>query len=104
AARPGCLSRYGSSSRSLRLALRAAANRRLQPIVYDSRFAIVQFGAMSIKALSPVDGRYAGRVGRLRDIFSEYGLIRYRLLVEIRWLQWLADEPSFEALPHLSPL
>ncbi len=59
---------------------------------------------MSIKALSPVDGRYAGRVGRLRDIFSEYGLIRYRLLVEIRWLQWLADEPSFEALPHLSPL
>ncbi|HET6630121.1 MAG TPA: adenylosuccinate lyase [Woeseiaceae bacterium] len=59
---------------------------------------------MSIKALSPVDGRYAARVGALRNIFSEYGLIRYRLLVEIRWLQWLADEPSFEALPHLSPL
>ena len=59
---------------------------------------------MSIKALSPVDGRYAARVGSLRNIFSEYGLIRYRLLVEIRWLQWLADEPSFEALPPLSPL
>lgn len=59
---------------------------------------------MSIKALSPVDGRYAARVGSLRNIFSEYGLIRYRLLVEIRWLQWLADEPSFEVLPPLSPL
>ncbi len=59
---------------------------------------------MSIKALSPVDGRYAARVGRLRNIFSEYGLIRYRTLVEIRWLQWLADEPSFEPLPALSPL
>ena len=59
---------------------------------------------MSIKALSPVDGRYAARVGSLRNIFSEYGLIRYRLLVEIRWLQWLADEPSFEPLPPLSPL
>ncbi len=59
---------------------------------------------MSIKALSPVDGRYAGRVGPLRNIFSEYGLIRYRVLVEIRWLQWLADEPSFTALPPLSPL
>lgn len=59
---------------------------------------------MSIKALSPVDGRYAAKVGALRNIFSEYGLIRYRLLVEVRWLQWLADEPSFEALPPLSSL
>jgi adenylosuccinate lyase len=66
--------------------------------------AIVQFGAMSIKALSPVDGRYAAKVGPLRNILSEYGLIRYRLLVEVRWLQWLADEPSFEPLPPLSPL
>ncbi len=59
---------------------------------------------MSIRALSPLDGRYAAKVGPLRDIFSEYGLIRYRVLVEVRWLQWLADEPSFEPLPPLSPV
>ena len=46
----------------------------------------------SLRALSPVDGRYAGKVEALRNIFSEYGLIRYRVLVEVRWLQWLADE------------
>ncbi len=59
---------------------------------------------MTIRALSPLDGRYAGKVGALRDIFSEHGLIRYRVLVEVRWLQWLADEPSFAPLPPLPPV
>ncbi|MGH8194503.1 MAG: adenylosuccinate lyase [Woeseiaceae bacterium] len=59
---------------------------------------------MSISALSPIDGRYAGKVRTLRNLFSEYGLIRYRVLVEIRWLQWLADEPSISTLPPLSSL
>jgi len=54
-----------------------------------------------LRALSPADGRYAGKVESLRDIFSEYGLIRYRVLVEVRWLQCLADEPS---VPELGPL
>ncbi len=56
----------------------------------------------NLRALSPADGRYADKVGGLRDILSEYGLIRYRVLVEIRWLQWLADEPSIGELPPLS--
>jgi len=56
----------------------------------------------SLRALSPVDGRYAGKVEALRDIFSEYGLIRYRVLVEIRWLQWLADEPDIGEVAPLS--
>lgn len=55
----------------------------------------------TLRALSPADGRYADKVESLRDIFSEYGLIRYRVLVEIRWLQCLADEP---AVPELGPL
>lgn len=55
----------------------------------------------TIKALSPTDGRYAQKVDGLRDIFSEFGLIRYRVLVEIRWLQCLADEAS---VPELAPL
>lgn len=55
-----------------------------------------------LRALSPADGRYADKVNGLRDVLSEYGLIRYRVLVEIRWLQWLADEPSIAELPPLS--
>ncbi len=55
-----------------------------------------------LRALSPADGRYADKVERLRDTLSEYGLIRYRVLVEIRWLQCLADEPGIGELPPLS--
>ncbi len=51
-----------------------------------------------LKALSPTDGRYADKVNSLRDIFSEYGLIRYRVLVEVRWLQCMADETAIEEL------
>ena len=54
----------------------------------------------TLKALSPADGRYSEKVNDLRDIFSEYGLIRYRVLVEIRWLQCLADELD---VPELAP-
>jgi len=55
----------------------------------------------TLRVLSPADGRYADKVKGLRDIFSEYGLIRHRVLVEVRWLQFLADEAS---VPELEPL
>lgn len=55
-----------------------------------------------LKALSPTDGRYADKVGPLRDILSEFGLLRYRVLVEVRWLQMLADEAGVAELPPLS--
>lgn len=44
----------------------------------------------ALTAISPVDGRYGSKVSVFRDIFSEYGLIRNRVTVEIRWLQQLA--------------
>ncbi len=56
----------------------------------------------TLTALSPADGRYAEKVRALRDHFSEYALIRYRVLVEVRWLQWLADEPAIAELKPLS--
>ena len=56
----------------------------------------------TLRALSPADGRYANKVNDLRDIFSEYGLIAFRVRVEIRWLQCLADEPAIEELGPLS--
>jgi adenylosuccinate lyase len=56
----------------------------------------------TLRALSPADGRYADKVDGLRDLFSEYGLIRFRVLVEVRWLQWLSDHPAIAELGSLS--
>ncbi len=53
-------------------------------------------------ALSPVDGRYAGKVDALRPIFSEYGLIKARVRVEIEWLLALAAEPGIDELKAFS--
>jgi adenylosuccinate lyase len=57
----------------------------------------------ALTALSPLDGRYAAKAAPLREYLSEYALIRYRVLVEIRWLQQLADESSVTELPALEP-
>ncbi len=55
----------------------------------------------TLMALSPLDGRYENRFDALRAIFSEYGLIKYRVIVEIRWLEKLA---SLESLKEIKPL
>ncbi len=55
-----------------------------------------------LTAVSPVDGRYASKTAELRPIFSEFGLIRHRLLVEVRWLQALARHPQIPEVPELS--
>ena len=56
----------------------------------------------ALTALSPLDGRYAAKVDALRPQFSEYGLIRRRLQVEIEWLKALAAEPYFTEIPAFS--
>jgi adenylosuccinate lyase len=56
----------------------------------------------TLTAVSPVDGRYGSKTADLRPIFSEYGLIRHRVLVEVRWLRALADEPGIPEVPALS--
>ena len=53
-------------------------------------------------ALSPLDGRYAGKVDALRPIFSEYGLIKARVKVEVEWLLALANEPGIVELKPFS--
>jgi adenylosuccinate lyase len=53
--------------------------------------------------LSPIDGRYASKVDPLRPILSEYGLIRYRVLVEVRWLIALSNAPEISEVPPFSP-
>ena len=56
----------------------------------------------TLLALSPLDGRYAGKVDALRPIFSEFGLIRARVKVEVEWLLALAAEPGIVELPPFS--
>ncbi len=57
----------------------------------------------SLTAVSPVDGRYGDKVSALRAIFSEFGLLKFRVQVEVRWLQKLAacadikEVPAFDA-------
>jgi len=56
----------------------------------------------SLTALSPVDGRYGSKTQALRPYFSEYGLIRHRVLVEIRWLQALAANEQIVEVPSFT--
>jgi len=54
-----------------------------------------------LTAISPIDGRYGPKTETLRPIFSEYGLIRHRVIVEIRWLQALAAHAAIGEVPPL---
>ncbi len=56
----------------------------------------------ALTAISPIDGRYGSKVEDFRAIFSEYGLIRYRVEVEVRWLQALAKHPQITEVPEFS--
>jgi adenylosuccinate lyase len=54
-----------------------------------------------LTAISPVDGRYGSKTAALRDLFSEYGLIKHRVLVEVRWFQALAAHDEIPEVPTL---
>jgi adenylosuccinate lyase len=56
----------------------------------------------ALTALSPLDGRYAGKVAALREHFSEFGLVRHRVHVEVAWLIALSDEPAIPEVPPFS--
>ena len=56
----------------------------------------------ALLALSPLDGRYAAAVEALRPVFSEYGLIRARVRVELEWLKSLAAAPEISEVPPFS--
>jgi adenylosuccinate lyase len=56
----------------------------------------------ALTAISPVDGRYGSKTSDLRPIFSEYGLTKYRVTVEVRWLQKLSATKAIEEVPAFS--
>ena len=53
----------------------------------------------SLTSISPIDGRYRGKTNSLQGIFSEFGLIKYRVLVEVRWLEALSQNVSIKEVP-----
>ena len=55
-----------------------------------------------LSALSPLDGRYHGKVDALRNYFSEFGLIRFRVLIEIEWLKALSAQTDIAEIPPFS--
>jgi adenylosuccinate lyase len=60
-------------------------------------------GLSPLTAITPIDGRYGSKTRPLADIFSEYGLIRRRVAVEVAWLLALSREPAIREVPALSP-
>jgi adenylosuccinate lyase len=57
----------------------------------------------TLTAVSPLDGRYGDKTAALRPLFSEFALIRQRVIVEIRWFQALADHPQIAEIGPFSP-
>jgi adenylosuccinate lyase len=55
-----------------------------------------------ITSLSPLDGRYASKIEELIPYFSEYALMKHRVIVEISWLMMLSSEPAIKELPPFS--
>jgi len=56
----------------------------------------------ALTAISPVDGRYGSKCEQLRPLFSEYGLIRERVRIEVEWLKMLAAHEDISEIPGLS--
>lgn len=56
----------------------------------------------ALTALSPIDGRYQDKTAQLRSIFSEFGLLKFRTIVEVRWLQKLATHQQIAEVPAFS--
>ena len=57
----------------------------------------------NLTSISPIDGRYSDKTSPLKAIFSEFGLIKYRLLVEVRWLEAMSNNPHISEVPSFSP-
>ncbi|KAJ3694045.1 hypothetical protein LUZ60_009525 [Juncus effusus] len=68
----------------------------------DSAMKPVDEDSFSLMAVSPLDGRYVQFVKELRPYFSEYGLIYYRVLVEVKWLIKLSEIPEIKEVPSFN--
>ncbi|KAJ0979540.1 hypothetical protein J5N97_015014 [Dioscorea zingiberensis] len=92
-----CASRSSRCSVSLR---RDVTTPLVERRSYADEF--VNMELPSVMALSPLDGRYVQKVKELRPFFSEYGLIHFRILVEVKWLLKLSEIPEITEVPNFS--
>lgn len=91
-----------ANERARRNAVRAAQTAAEKaPSVNGSKPSVLPLTELT--AVTPLDGRYAAKVAGLRPIFSEYGLIKYRIAVECRWLQKLSEIPGVPEVPPFGP-
>src|SRR3954464_4876138 len=75
----------------------------MQPSLMSRRDKVAPMTTSSpLTALCPLDGRYREKVSRLSDYFSEFGLIRYRIRIEIEWLKALCAARTLDGIPQLS--
>eukprot|EP00891_Asterochloris_glomerata_P004418 jgi/Astpho2/4418/fgenesh1_pg.00067_%23_26_t len=88
ASRPSCVSQR---LRRRQLQFIASAS-------HSERLALTE-----LTAIGPLDGRYGSKLAPLRQIFSEFGLIKYRVLVECQWLLHLSEVPEVHEVPEFSP-
>ena len=58
--------------------------------------------SINLIAISPIDGRYYRSTSVLNEIFSEFGLIKYRTLIEIEWLKAISNNTHIEEVPKFS--
>jgi len=79
----------------------AALEKIIHPCIFRSLNFLSEFSMQvsPLTALSPLDGRYASKTSELRPIFSEFGLIKARVTVEVRWLQMLAANNDITEVP-----
>ncbi len=57
----------------------------------------------NLTSISPIDGRYSDKTSPLKEIFSEFGLIKFRLMIEVRWLEAMSKNPKITEVPEFSP-
>ena len=72
------------------------------PLTLDVETKCQTILLLLLQQSSPIDGRYGEKTTSLRTVFSEFGLIRYRVLVEVRWLQKLASTPEIREVGPFS--
>ncbi|XP_020102089.1 uncharacterized protein LOC109719709 isoform X2 [Ananas comosus] len=84
------------------LVCRSSAMRHVMEVDKVLMEEVADLESFALMALSPLDGRYVQKVKDLSPFFSEYGLIRYRVLVEVKWLLKLSQVPEIKEVPTFS--
>uniref|UniRef100_A0A6V7QS12 Adenylosuccinate lyase n=1 Tax=Ananas comosus var. bracteatus TaxID=296719 RepID=A0A6V7QS12_ANACO len=84
------------------LACRSSAMGHVKEVDKVLMEEVADLESFALMALSPLDGRYVQKVKDLSPFFSEYGLIRYRVLVEVKWLLKLSQVPEIKEVPTFS--